>query len=132
MAVVEIYKDKNYGGTSAKLGYGRIGDVGPDTGVPNDSISSVKVSPFTKVTFYSDRYFAGKSLAVTGPTAIPDLSTYSGDINNSVSSILIERVEPSITDKLLCCTGQKTSGCSEFNMERHYAKVLSQTIVLVI
>ena len=125
MPAVEIYKDKNYYGTGAQLDYGRIGDVAPETGVPNDSISSIKVGPFTKVTLYKDRYFAGPSITIAGPMNVPDLSQYDGNLNNAVSSINVERVEPSNADKMLCCTGQQTSGCAEFQ----YGTPLCKSII---
>lgn len=114
MAAVEVYKDKSYSGISAQLGYGRVGDVALETGVPNDSISSIRIGPFTKATFYKDRYFAGPNIVIRGPAAVPDLSSYTGGLNNEISSILVERVEPTEADIMMCCTGQSTANCGEY------------------
>ena len=115
MAVVELFRDDTYKGISVKLGYGRYSELDKQTGMPNNSITSVKVAPFTKVTLYKDRFFGpGRSVTVFGPKEIPHLSKYEGDLNNEITSAIVERVEPTIKQKLDCCTGRQTSHCAEF------------------
>lgn len=109
-----IYQDDNYRGTSASLQYGDYYSVRNTTGLSNDSITSVRVKPFTRVILYDDAYYSGRSLVVDGPKDIPNLKNYAGDMNDTISSIRVIRMEPSLNAKVNCCTGVSGGNCGEF------------------
>ena len=50
---VSVHQDSNYGGDSTRLKYTSRKDVS-DLGIKNDSISSVKVAPFTLLVLYQN------------------------------------------------------------------------------
>ncbi len=99
-----LYDKRDYDTTGpwTSLGYGTYGYIG-DVGMPNDSISSMVIAPFTKVTLFEDNGFLGANIAFTGPRSIPRL----GDLGweDRVSSLKIVRVEPTDTQKMNCCQG---------------------------
>ncbi len=80
-----FYEDANYGGWSVSLRPGRYdtGDLA-SLGIPNDKISSVKITSGLKVTLYENIGFGGQSKTITGDTSsLPDF-------NDKTSSIVIE------------------------------------------
>jgi len=114
---VEVWVDANYQGLSAKLDYRTYWNI-IQTGLPNDSISSLKVGAFTKVVLYDDISLQGQSITVMGPREIPSLSNYPGSMNDRISSIQVIRVEPDIVTKMQCCQGIQTGlSCGEFSAE---------------
>jgi hypothetical protein len=104
-----IYKDKSYGGVFANLTYGNYGDLGTSTGVPRNSISSLRIQPFVKVTLYTETYFTGKMFVIIGPSDMPDLSLFYGNINDTIASIKVEAITPSLITQVNCCRGQTPS-----------------------
>lgn len=56
-------------------------------GIPNDKLSSVKVTPGIKVTLYEHKDFQGASKVL-----LADTSYVGDDFNDKTSSIKIERV----------------------------------------
>lgn len=98
----------------ANLDYGSY-PMPNNIGIPNDSISSIKVAPFTKVTLYADYNYGGSNISIYGPKEIPDLSVYGGGFEDVTSSIIVTRMEPTIDVKMACCQGQTASyECGEY------------------
>lgn len=114
---VQVWNDGQFTGKhTVTLGYGDYADVTSATSMPNDSITSVKVAPFTRVQFWADPHFSGKTIIIDGPLGVPLLKNYgSVNLNDEITSARVTRLEPSTGVKLQCCNGQKPSGeCAEF------------------
>lgn len=84
---VTVYGDINYGGSAVSLEVGEynLSDM-IAMGIPNDSISSLKVPFGYKVTAYQDANFAGEAKVYTSNT-----SWVGNQYNDWVSSIKIEK-----------------------------------------
>ncbi len=81
---ITLYADCNYRGSSHTLGLGYHNTN--DLGIGNDVLSSVRIPPGFRVTFYKDGSFEGASMTLTADDAcFPD------SWNDVVSSILVER-----------------------------------------
>ncbi|RRJ67645.1 hypothetical protein EHV15_18345 [Paenibacillus oralis] len=82
-----FYGDANYGGFAVALGVGTYNyNEMIKAGIPNDKLSSVKVTPGIKVTLYEDANFGGGKVVITSDTA------YLGDFNDKTSSLKVERI----------------------------------------
>lgn len=101
---VILYKDPNYGGTSVIVGVGRVADIADATGLPRNSLSSLKVAPFTKVTLFSERNLGGNYVSIEGPAEIPDLRRYADGFNDKTESIVVEHLPPTKDAVVKCCT----------------------------
>jgi hypothetical protein len=89
---VAVFKDCNYGGSwDAGLSIGQYTTANlAFVGVPDKDISSVKVQPGYRVTFYKKDNFSGASLVKS-----TDQSCLVGDgWNDSISSLVVEAVSP--------------------------------------
>jgi hypothetical protein len=106
---VVVYTDTNYSGTSAQIGYDNAFSTMQALGLPNDSISSIRVAAFTQVTLYADNNYSGSTLFISGPADIPDFQNYSGGFNDRASSIIVAKVNPSNEIKVSCCTGTRSA-----------------------
>lgn len=84
---VGVYTDWNYGGKGASLAPGRynLSDL-TARGIPNDSISSLKIPAGYKVTLYADANFTGASTVLTSDAVNLDYIKW----NDKVSSLVIE------------------------------------------
>jgi hypothetical protein len=112
---VTVWDARDYtGSTKANIDYGTYSNV-TKIGMPNDSISSIKVAPFTKVTLYDDAYYRGNKISFTGPKNIPRLGDYDSGWEDIITSIKVERVEPPIATQLSCCQGTTAAtSCGEY------------------
>lgn len=82
---VTLYEHGSYGGVSKQLGLGSY-NVG-ELGIPNDSLSSMKIPSGMRVTLYEHENFRGRTKVFTSDT------TYVGDdFNDLTSAILIDLV----------------------------------------
>jgi hypothetical protein len=88
---VAVFYDANFGSSCTYLGVGLYPDAG-STGLPNDSISSIKVGANVKATLFQDWQFNGFQQTFAGDVAY--LGWY-GIGNDTVSSL---RVEPRYLD----------------------------------
>lgn len=77
-----VFEHANYGGRARALGIGRW-DLA-QIGLPNDSISSLRIPAGLKVTLYEDAAFRGSSVTFTSDT------TFVGSFNDKTSSIVVE------------------------------------------
>lgn len=112
---VYICQDPNFTGTCAGLDYGSYYSVHNTTGVGNDSITAIRVKPFTKVTVYKDANYTGDQTTIIGPKEIPDLRNYAGGFNDEISSIQVVRQDPDISFQAACCSGEQTGDqCGEY------------------
>jgi len=110
----QVWEDYNYKGSTSKLSYRNYSNVS-SLGIPNDSVSSVKVAPFTRLILYDDSSYRGKKISISGPREIPNLSVFTGDMNDAATSFKVERIEPSGRTIADCCTGKSSSyECGEF------------------
>ena len=101
---VQIWEGYNYTGSNASLNYGQYANVNL-IGIPNDSLSSIKVAAFTSVTLYDNANFGGDRIVIVGPKEVPSLSNYTGGMNDRTTSIDVVFLEPSGDTKANCCTG---------------------------
>ena len=84
-----VYQNIYYGGYSVNLGVGTYTLSQMEAlGIANDDITSVKVKPGYKVTFYEDDNFGGAVKEVTG-----ELAYLGDDWNDRPSSMKIELIE---------------------------------------
>jgi hypothetical protein len=70
----------------------RLDEVWPaiwNTGIDNDSVSSLKVAAGWKVTLYEHSNYGGTPVTFTGPTEVPCLVDHG--FNDKASSLRIER-----------------------------------------
>lgn len=109
-APAELYADLTFGGAVAKLQYGRYPMIN-QAGISEDDVTSIKVAAFTRVTLFSDRNFLGESLSIFGPAEISDLRNYQGGFNDVTSSVMVDRIEPTLDMKMNCCQGQLGALC---------------------
>lgn len=111
---LQVWQDEQYRGLSAVLGYGRY-PTAQSMGIGNDTITSLRVGTFTQVTLYENDSYSGRALTIVGPKYISNLKNYTGDFNDLTSSAVVARLEPSLSEKFLCCTGASPAGaCGEF------------------
>jgi hypothetical protein len=87
---VYIYTEANYGGSCAAISFGFYalpGTASGEFGLPNDSISSIKVGSFARARVFADDVFAGSFTAFTTGNypAMPS------GWDNVVSSIRVEQ-----------------------------------------
>lgn len=111
-----VWIAENYNSASGVINipYGEYANVS-NIGVPNNSISSIKVAPFTVVVMWEDFNFGGAVTTIYGPIEIPRMYAWNGGWNDRVSSLKVVRFEPPVADKLKCCQGQSTAySCGEF------------------
>jgi len=104
---VILYQHPNYGGIQWPLNSANISDLST-AGISDNSVSSIKIAPFTKVTMYSDKGFAGTNKVFVGPANIPDLNAVkdsSGDWNDRMSSIKVSQFDPTPEELAKCCSG---------------------------
>ena len=86
-----FYFNCNYEGQSSTLGPGRY-DI-PQMGIPNDSISSIRIPNGLKVTIFEHGGFGGRSLELTGDEACLVNREKDGlNFNDVTSSIIIEKI----------------------------------------
>ncbi|MEN6464085.1 MAG: beta/gamma crystallin-related protein, partial [Syntrophaceae bacterium] len=87
---VDIYEYVNYQGMHKQLGIGRynIGEIG----LPNDSLSSLRVGPGLKVNLFENGDFTGSSVSY-----VHDTSSI-GSFNNKTSSIVVEAVQSPVVE----------------------------------
>jgi len=116
---VTLCTDINFGGTCKVAGPGRYPNFAA-VGLPNDSLSSLKVPEGTVVTMYKDEGFRGDSMTVTGDqrTMVPS------GWNDIASSLVIEnrnaqkkeeeaKILQSVVSKVVtAATPTKTGGCN--------------------
>lgn len=81
-----FYEHTNYGGRSWTLKEGDYPWV-PNQGIPNDSISSIKVGPDTRIYIYEHGTYGGRVQDFVGPYNVPELLSYR--FNDIISSIKI-------------------------------------------
>lgn len=109
-----VYADENYNGMSLGLNYGLHPSVA-NIGIPNDSTTSVKVAAFTKVVLFENDNFGGTSIVLLGPIDIPNLKYYSGGFNDTVSSIQVFSIPPTLAFQASCCRGINSgSQCGKY------------------
>lgn len=114
MSAATIYADPNFTGASASLGYGKYPRIN-NLGINDNTISSVKVAPWTRVTLYEGYDYTGRSVVITGRKDIPQLSALPGSMNDQTSSLIVARMEPSDSVKANCCTGAVAAeDCGEY------------------
>lgn len=100
-------------------------------GIPDDAISSVKISPFVRVILYTDASFRGQSISLTGPRLIPDLSSLTdsgGNWDDRASSLQVISVPPTQDQIASCCLG--VSGGSSTDCGKYVAGSLVCTEAL--
>lgn len=87
--VATVYRDCPFSGPAVALMEGSYNLARLQSlGIPNDSLSSVRVTPGYRVTFFWDDNFAGPSLTKTS-----DTSCLAGDnFNDKTSSLIVSRV----------------------------------------
>jgi hypothetical protein len=91
---VAIFRDGNYAGAGAGLAVGRYATADlVFHGAYDNDVSSVKVQPGYRVTFYDSDNFTGATLVKTADDS--DLSNDSW--NDRVSSLVVEPVTPTVT-----------------------------------
>lgn len=99
---VDIYEYVNYQGMRKQLGIGRykIGEIG----LPNNSLSSLRVGPGLKAILFENGDFTGSSVSYAHNTSSV------GSFNNRASSIVVEAVQSPVVEvferadyKGLCC-----------------------------
>ena len=111
---VTIYTLNDYAGSTGSLPYGRYPSM-DRTGIPNDSMNSIKVAAFTTVILYFDPNFQGRATLLVGPVNIPSFGVYQGQISNAISSLIVTRNEPTMDTKLKCCQGSLPDySCGEY------------------
>jgi hypothetical protein len=93
--VASFYTDVNYGGTAVHLGVGRY-DLSK-IGLPNDTVSSIKVPHGLLVTLYQDVGFAGdyRNYFEDTPSLVPS------NFNDKASSIVIKHIGVAVPSKVL-------------------------------
>ncbi len=85
-----FYVDCNYQGQSSSLGVGRY-DL-PQMGIPNDSLSSIRIPNGLKVTIFEHGGFQGRSLELTSDEACLISRNKDGlNFNDVTSGIIVER-----------------------------------------
>ncbi len=80
-----LYADPSYGGQAVTLGPGSYSWL-PNSGFPNDALSSVKLAPGCSVTLFWDGNFGGKQLVLT---ADADTMPAGSGWDNAASSIKV-------------------------------------------
>ncbi len=109
-----VYADENYNGITLGLVVGVYPSV-RNIGIPNDSITSLRVAAFTKVVLYADDNFAGTSITLLGPIDIPNLKYYAGGFNDATSSISVTALPPTLDFQAGCCRGTNDAGqCGKY------------------
>ena len=92
---IYIYRDRNYGGSSASLGIGDFNLAALQAkGFNNDDLSSLKVPFGYKVTLYADDNFKGTTKVITS-----DTSWIGDDFNDKTSSLKVERAKYRIVSR---------------------------------
>lgn len=87
-----FYTDCDYSGQSSSLGPGRY-DL-PQMGIPNDSLSSVRVPSGLKVTIFEHGGFQGRTLELTSDEACLVNRNKDGlNFNDVTSGIVVEKIE---------------------------------------
>jgi transglycosylase-like protein with SLT domain len=89
MSLVTVFVDANFQGANAGLGTGRY-DWG-QLGIPNDSLSSLRVPAGLVATLYENTHFAGRSKTFTR-----DASYVGDDFNDITSSIVVGSATPGV------------------------------------
>ena len=84
---VAFYEDANYAGDCRRLPVGDYATA-TSTGLPNDSVSSIRVGPGAQVRVCSDAYFAGTCVLLTANTP------YLGDVSIGNDRLTSARVQP--------------------------------------
>jgi len=109
-SVVTLYAHCNYRGGSAQLPVGNH-DINAlkKAGVKENSVSSIKLSPGYRAVVYSGPSFNSKSLVLTADDDCLD----NDDMNEQLSSIVIESVEVRASDKLVAQPNQSSSSKSD-------------------
>lgn len=113
--VATLYKDCNYGGSSASLAEGSYTLAQLNAlGVANDDVSSLKVQPGYQVKLYWDNNFAGASIVKTAN----DSCLVDDGFNDAVSSVVVSKAPSSTTLKVEAenftnQSGVQTEACSE-------------------
>jgi hypothetical protein len=113
MLPLEIWSDPNYSGRSARLVYGWYRNAAA-IGVPDNAISSLKIAPFTRVRLFDLPDFSGTTFNIIGPKEISFLGDYATSFDDRISSIIVERIEPTDTVKMDCCADGTAYTCGEF------------------
>ena len=86
---ITMYTDANYGGTAVTFGVGEYDMAAMiSAGIPNDSISSIKVPLGYKLTVFQDIQFGGSSKVYSG-----DTSYVGNDWNDKVTSFIVEEAK---------------------------------------
>ena len=92
MAAVQLWKDKNFTGTSYSIASAtQIPDL-KSTPVGNDNVSSAKVASGYRAIFYQDSNYRGDSYRVTGPADIPNFDDIG--FNDRASSLMVQNFAP--------------------------------------
>jgi hypothetical protein len=102
---VVFYGYSNFYGPATAIANGSYATMA-GLGIPDNSISALRIGPWTKVTLYTDANYAGKSIVLTGPQDIPSLATLTPNLDYQASSVKVERVNPSIAQQIDCCSGK--------------------------
>jgi hypothetical protein len=91
---VYVYKNGNYAAPCKVLIPGFYPDY-PNTGLDNDSISSLKVGSSVRVKAFRDARYASTSITFLALSSIPDLTAYG--FNDAISSLRVEDASRSTT-----------------------------------
>ena len=109
-----VYVDENYNGLKLDLTFGQYPSVS-NIGIPNDSITSLRVAAFTRVLLYENDSFDGTMITLLGPINIPNLKYYSGGFNDTISSIQVISLPPTLDFQAGCCRGTNdASQCGKY------------------
>ncbi len=109
---VTLFSGTAYSEISVGVAYGEYPWIG-SIGFPNDSLSSIKVAPFTKVLLYCDGTFNGCMFSFMGPVEIPDFAALG--FGDSMSSMKVQKLEPTLETKVACCNGESTAySCGQY------------------
>ena len=115
MTPLTVYADENYNGITLGLNIGQYPSVA-NVGIPNDSVTSLRVAAFTKVVLYENDEFTGASITLLGPIDIPNLKYYAGGFNDRVSSIQVINLPPTLDFQAKCCRGiNDAASCGKYS-----------------